>query len=410
MVKGVFDELKKPRPKNHFTIGIHDDVTHTSLAYDPDFSTEDPRTVRALFYGLGSDGTVGANKNSIKIIGSETPNYAQGYFVYDSKKSGSVTTSHLRFGPDPIRSTYLITQGEFYRLPPVSVSGADGRSGGGGAGRGLPAELALWAGRDLAASAAQDAGDDHREEAAVLCDRRLHGGARSRAWATASTPSCRPASSPSAACCRAKRRSQQIKKAIKKTYGKRGDAVVQQNFAAVDAALAHLHQVHAAGEGHARRSTFCRCSRARRRLCARRAGRDGCRPRRSAAGQRAAGGRDVPDRHRAMGEAQHRAEIPVWDKDLCIQCGKCVHGLPARGDPRQGLRRELAAPSARRPSRRAKPKWRGMEQRALHPAGCAGRLHRLPSLRGGLPGEEQERSQAQGASTWSCRRRCARPK
>ncbi len=113
MVKGIFDELTKPAPKNHFTIGIDDDVTHTSLTYDPAFSTEDPQTVRALFYGLGSDGTVGANKNSIKIIGSETPNYAQGYFVYDSKKSGSMTTSHLRFGPNPIRSTYLITRASF---------------------------------------------------------------------------------------------------------------------------------------------------------------------------------------------------------------------------------------------------------------------------------------------------------
>ncbi len=113
MAKGVFDELKQARPKNHFTIGINDDVTHTSLAFDPEFSTESPKTVRALFYGLGSDGTVGANKNSIKIIGSETPNYAQGYFVYDSKKSGSVTTSHLRFGPDPILSTYLITKANF---------------------------------------------------------------------------------------------------------------------------------------------------------------------------------------------------------------------------------------------------------------------------------------------------------
>src|SRR5579862_9103294 len=113
MVKGIFDELAKPSPKNHFTIGIDDDVTHTSLAYDPAFSTEDPQTVRALFYGLGSDGTVGANKNSIKIIGTETDNFAQGYFVYDSKKSGSMTTSHLRFGPNPIHSTYLITRASF---------------------------------------------------------------------------------------------------------------------------------------------------------------------------------------------------------------------------------------------------------------------------------------------------------
>ncbi len=113
MAKGVFDELKKSVPKNHFTVGIVDDVTHTSLDYDRDFSTEDPQTVRAVFYGLGSDGTVGANKNSIKIIGKRTDNYAQGYFVYDSKKAGSVTVSHLRFGPRPIRSSYLISRANF---------------------------------------------------------------------------------------------------------------------------------------------------------------------------------------------------------------------------------------------------------------------------------------------------------
>ena len=113
MVKGIFDEMAQARPRTHFTIGIQDDVTHTSLAYDAAFSTEDPATVRAIFYGLGSDGTVGANKNSIKIIGEQTDNYAQGYFVYDSKKSGSVTVSHLRFGPQPIRSTYLISRATF---------------------------------------------------------------------------------------------------------------------------------------------------------------------------------------------------------------------------------------------------------------------------------------------------------
>ncbi|MBI3971776.1 MAG: pyruvate:ferredoxin (flavodoxin) oxidoreductase, partial [Chloroflexi bacterium] len=113
MAKAVFDELKKDRPKNHFTVGIVDDVTHTSLDYDPSFSIESTGTVRALFYGLGSDGTVGANKNSIKIIGEETGNYAQGYFVYDSKKSGSMTVSHLRFGPKSIRAPYLIGEANF---------------------------------------------------------------------------------------------------------------------------------------------------------------------------------------------------------------------------------------------------------------------------------------------------------
>lgn len=113
MVKAVFDELLKPVPKNHFTIGIHDDLSHTSLEWDRSYSIADPKTFRGVFFGLGSDGTVGANKNSIKIIGEETDNFAQGYFVYDSNKSGSMTTSHLRFGPKPIQSSYLIQKANF---------------------------------------------------------------------------------------------------------------------------------------------------------------------------------------------------------------------------------------------------------------------------------------------------------
>jgi Pyruvate/2-oxoacid:ferredoxin oxidoreductase gamma subunit len=113
MIKAVFANLEADAPKNHFTVGINDDVSNTSLLYDAEFSTEPESVVRALFYGLGADGTVGANKNSIKIIGEETDNFAQGYFVYDSKKSGSITTSHLRFGPRPIRSAYLVTKANF---------------------------------------------------------------------------------------------------------------------------------------------------------------------------------------------------------------------------------------------------------------------------------------------------------
>jgi pyruvate-ferredoxin/flavodoxin oxidoreductase len=108
MARAVLDNLSAETPKNHFTVGIVDDLSHTSLDVDPAFSVEHPDTVRCLFYGLGSDGTVGANKNSIKIIGEDTPNYAQDYFVYDSKKSGSVRVSHLRFGPEPIHAPYLI--------------------------------------------------------------------------------------------------------------------------------------------------------------------------------------------------------------------------------------------------------------------------------------------------------------
>src|SRR5687768_1411900 len=113
MIKAVFANLQTAQPQNHFTVGIRDDVTATSLEYDRAFSLEKPEVYRALFYGLGSDGTVGANKDSIKIIGEKTGNFAQAYFVYDSKKSGAMTVSHLRFGPRPIRSTYLISDANF---------------------------------------------------------------------------------------------------------------------------------------------------------------------------------------------------------------------------------------------------------------------------------------------------------
>ena len=113
MVHGVFEEMTKPRPKNHFTIGINDDVTHTSLDYDPLFTTEADDVTRAVFFGLGSDGTVSANRSSVKIIGEYTPWYAQGYFVYDSRKAGSVTTSHVRFSPRPIIGSYLVHRANF---------------------------------------------------------------------------------------------------------------------------------------------------------------------------------------------------------------------------------------------------------------------------------------------------------
>ncbi|MCK5106708.1 MAG: pyruvate:ferredoxin (flavodoxin) oxidoreductase, partial [Elusimicrobiales bacterium] len=113
MVKGVFDEMTKSSPKNHFTVGIHDDVTNTNIGYDPDFSTEGKDVFRGMFYGLGADGTVGANKNSIKIIGEGTDFSAQGYFVYDSKKAGSMTVSHIRFGKKPVKAPFLVNKAKF---------------------------------------------------------------------------------------------------------------------------------------------------------------------------------------------------------------------------------------------------------------------------------------------------------
>ncbi len=175
-VKAVFDELvRREGPRNHFTVGIVDDVTHTSLPVDPDFDIDSDERVRAVFFGLGADGTVGANKNSIKIIGEETENDAQGYFVYDSKKSGAITISHLRFGPGPIRSSYLIKKANFVACHQFGFLERYDMLDYAVAGRHLPAELALRQGRGLEEPAARGAGADHREEAQVLRDRRLQG-------------------------------------------------------------------------------------------------------------------------------------------------------------------------------------------------------------------------------------------
>ena len=180
MVKGVFDELSKPSPKNHFTIGINDDVSHSSLDYDPEFSTEDPKTVRALFYGLGSDGTVGANKNSIKIIGTRDAELRAGLLRLrlEEVRLDDHLAPALRAQPDPLHLPDHARQ--LRGLPQLQLPREDGRAGSGDAGRGVPAQLALLRGRGVGQAAAHHAGRDAAQEDRVLRDRRLQGGARSR--------------------------------------------------------------------------------------------------------------------------------------------------------------------------------------------------------------------------------------
>ena len=152
MVKGVFDELAKDKPKNKFTLGIIDDVGHSSLDWMPGFKPDVTKGVtECVFYGLGSDGTVSANKNSIKIIAEETPNFGQGYFEYDSKKAGAVTISHLRFGPNPINSTYLIgdRRGQLCRLPSADLPDPLRHARQGQVRRDLPAQFAEPGGPSL---------------------------------------------------------------------------------------------------------------------------------------------------------------------------------------------------------------------------------------------------------------------
>ena len=242
MAKAVFDELRKRQPQNHFTIGIQDDVTHTSLGYDAGFSTESAKTMRAIFYGLGSDGTVSANKNSIKIIGKGTRNYAQGYFVYDSKKAGSVTVSHLRFGPEAIRSSYLIEQRQFHCLPPVHLSGTHGRAFQSRYGSDISSQRAFWSLRGLGSSAAQSAATDHREKASGFRHRRVFrrarsGHGRAHQHHHANLFLCDQRSSPKRPGHRGDQESH------RGNLRQAGRAVLQKNFEAVDRTVERLFEV-----------------------------------------------------------------------------------------------------------------------------------------------------------------------
>ena len=359
MVKGIFDELAKPVSKNHFTIGIVDDVSHSSLDYDPDFSTEDPKTVRALFYGLGSDGTVGANKNSIKIIGSETPNYAQGYFVYDSKKSGSMTTSHLRFGPNPIRSSYLITRASFVAchnfsfLEKMDVLEAA-----------MPGAVFLL-NSPYTAEEVWDHLPRHTQQAMLTKKIEFYvidgyKVAREAGMGTRINTIMQTCFFAISGVLPREEAISQIKKAIQKTYGKRGEAVVTKNFAAVDAALAHLHKVELPNVVSSNFDIAPAISQKAPEFV------------RNVLGQIAAGKGDllpvsaIPaggtfPTGTAQWEKRNIAQfIPVWDKDLCIQCGKCVMVCPHAVIRAKVYSADQAA-DAPATFQWAKPKWKGME-------------------------------------------------
>ncbi len=360
MVKGIFEELNKTAPKNHFTIGIDDDVSHSSLSYDPTFSTEDPKTVRALFYGLGSDGTVGANKNSIKIIGSETPNFAQGYFVYDSKKSGSMTTSHLRFGPNPIRSTYLITRASFVAchnfsfLEKMNVLEAA-----------MPGAVFLLNSPYSAAEVWEKLPKSTQEEMLrkkiefyVIDGYKV---AREAGMGTRINTIMQTCFFAISGVLPREEAIAQIKKAIYKTYGKRGETVVEKNYAAVDAALAHLEKVTLPSAASSEFDLIPSIS--------------GKAPEfvRNVLGQIAAGHGDllpvsaIPaggafPTATAQWEKRNIAQfIPMWDKDLCIQCGKCVMVCPHAVIRAKVYGQECAEKSPAT-FQWAKPKWKGMEQ------------------------------------------------
>ncbi len=242
MAKAVFDNLTSQQPKNHFTIGITDDVTHTSLTVDETFDTESPDVVRAVFFGLGADGTVGANKNSIKIIGENTDNYAQGYFVYDSKKSGAMTISHLRFGPREIHSTYQIRSAgfvachQFVFLEKYDVLGFARKGATFLLNSPYPAED-VW---DKLPKEVQSQIIDKQLKFYVIDGYKV---ARETGMGSRVNTIMQTCFFAISGVLPREEAIEQIKKAIQKTYGKKGEEIVRRNFAAVDATLANLHEV-----------------------------------------------------------------------------------------------------------------------------------------------------------------------
>lgn len=327
MAKAVFDNLNADRPQNHFTVGIVDDVTHLSLTHDPVFSTEDPESVRAVFFGLGADGTVGANKNTIKIIGEETPLYAQGYFVYDSKKSGSVTISHLRFGPNPIRSSYLIASAsfvachQFHFLERFDMLGL-AESGGTFLLNSPFGPESVWdqLPRSVQETIIAKKLNLHVIDAVRVARENGMGGRINIVMQT-----CFFALS---AVLPREEAIFAIKRSIQKTYAKRGQPVVERNWSAVDSTLEHLFEVKhpgVASSANGRRPLvsdqapdFVRSVTATimsgdgNRLPVSALPNDGTWPTATARWEK----RNIAD------------EIPVWDETICIQCGKCVLVCP----------------------------------------------------------------------------------
>jgi pyruvate-ferredoxin/flavodoxin oxidoreductase len=325
MVKAVFDELKKPEPKNHFSIGIDDDVTFTSIPFDETFSTEPDDQVRAVFWGLGADGTVSANKNSIKIIGEETPNHAQGYFVYDSKKSGAMTVSHLRFGPHAIKSTYLIKRANFiavHQFPFFSQYDV--------------LETATENATLLINSPYEDVWD-HLPGAVqrVIVEKQLKvyaidatGVARNSQLGNRINTIMQTCFFALSGVLPRDEAITKIKEFIKKSYGKRGEPVIRQNFAAVDAALAHLREIAVPETATATIELVSKVP-----LDAPEFVRNVTAEMIAGRGDRLPVSAFPEDGTYPVGTTRWEKrniaqDVPVWEPDLCIECGKCVMVCP----------------------------------------------------------------------------------
>lgn len=374
MVKGVFDNLSKPTPKNHFTVGINDDLGKTSLEYDASLSIEPDDVFRGMFFGLGADGTVGANKESIKIIGENTNNYAQGYFVYDSKKSGAITISHLRFGPRQIRSTYLITEANFVGChQPFFIDRY---------------EMVNWLSKGGSFLLNTPYGADKVWEhlpapvQAQLIEKQAkfyvidaHKVARAAGMGGRVNVIMQVCFFAASGVLPRDEAIESIKKSIRKTYGKKGEEIVQMNLKAVDMTLENLHEVKIPGQVTskiqmrppvpAEAPEFVR----------------------NVLGKMITGHGDslpvsampndgtYPTGTTCFEKRSLALEIPVWDPAVCIQCGKCVLVCP-HATIRSKVYDEAAltgAPATFKSTNARLPEWKGLKYTIqIAPDDCTG--------------------------------------
>jgi pyruvate-ferredoxin/flavodoxin oxidoreductase len=327
MVKAVYDNLDAAAPKERFTVGIRDDVGHTSLDYDPEFSTEPESVVRAMFYGLGADGTVGANKNSIKIIGENTDNYAQGYFVYDSKKSGAMTVSHLRFGPRPIRSTYLVSKANFVACHQWIFLERYDMLGG------LVPGGTFLLNSPYGPDEVWDKLPREVQEQLITKKARFfvidgYSVARDTGMGSRMNTILQACFFAISKVLPREEAIEAIRQSIRDTYGRKGEEIVNKNLKAVDETLSHLHEVRVAEKVTSTQTmppAFVG---------------DAPKFEREVLGVIYSGrGDELPvsafpvDGTFPTGTAKWEKrnialEIPVWDTKTCIQCGKCALVCP----------------------------------------------------------------------------------
>ena len=330
MARAVLDSLAAERPRNHFTVGIADDVSHTSLPVDGAFATEDPDGLRAVFYGLGSDGTVGANKTSVKIIGEGTDRFAQGYFVLDSKKSGfgDRLPPADRVAADSLHLPDRPGAGHLRRLPPVPLPGPHGRARPGRPRRDLPAQQPLAGRPGLGPPPRRGPARDHRQGPRPVGGGRRPGGPRRRHGPPDQHRHAALLLRPLRACCPATRRSRPSRRWVEKAFSRRGEEVVARNFAAVDGALEALQRVEvpagATSTRHRRPAVSEEAPDFVKRVTARMLEGNGDLLPVSALPVDGA----FPTGTARWEKRSLAAEIPIWDPSVCIDCGKCAIVCP----------------------------------------------------------------------------------